>query len=56
MSGPVRHFYSAPLTPGQTFTYEVRARWTDPSGKPVERTKKVDVQAGARIGVDFNQS
>ena len=54
-SGAVRQFFSAPLQPGQEYTYKLRARWTDASGKPVERTKNVDVRAGARIGVDFNK-
>ena len=53
-TGPVRHFVSPSLSPGQTFTYEIRARWTDASGRWVDRTKQVKVKAGARIGVDFN--
>jgi uncharacterized protein (TIGR03000 family) len=53
-TGTTRHFYSPQLQPGQTYTYHVRARWTDANGKVVDRTKAVDVQAGARIGVDFN--
>jgi uncharacterized protein (TIGR03000 family) len=54
-SGTVRQFYSPPLHPGQTYTYHIRARWMDASGKTVDRTKSVDVQAGSRIGVDFNR-
>jgi len=53
-TGPVRHFVSPSLQPGRTFTYEIRARWTDASGRLVVRTKQVEVRAGARIGVDFN--
>lgn len=53
-TGPVRHFVSPSLPPGQPFTYEIRARWTDASGRSVERIKRVKVQAGARIGVNFN--
>jgi len=55
-TGPVRHFVSPSLQPGRTFSYEVRARWTDASGRPVDRTKEVKVQAGGRVGVDFNRS
>jgi uncharacterized protein (TIGR03000 family) len=54
-TGSVRHFVSPSLEPGKTFTYDVRARWTDASGQPVDRTKQVKVQAGARVGVDFNR-
>jgi uncharacterized protein (TIGR03000 family) len=54
-TGPVRHFVSPSLQPGRTFTYEIRARWADVSGRRVDRTKEVKVQAGARVGVDFNK-
>jgi uncharacterized protein (TIGR03000 family) len=50
----LRHFVSPPVDPGKTYTYTLRARWTDPSGKVIDRTKKIDVKAGARLGVDFN--
>ena len=53
-TGAVRHFSSPALTPGKTFTYDLRARWTGADGKAVDRTKQVKVQAGARVGVDFN--
>jgi uncharacterized protein (TIGR03000 family) len=53
-SGAVRHFVSPSLEPGRIFTYDIRARWTDANGKPVDRTKQVKVQAGGRVGVDFN--
>jgi uncharacterized protein (TIGR03000 family) len=53
-TGAVRHFQSPELQPGKTFTYDVRARWTDAAGKEVDRTKQVKVQAGARVGVDFS--
>jgi uncharacterized protein (TIGR03000 family) len=54
-TGAVRHFVSPPLEAG-TYTYEIRARWTDATGKSVERTKTLDVQAGSRLGVDFNKT
>jgi len=54
-TGEVRHFFSPPLKPGQTYTYDFRARWTDANGKAVEQTRKVDVKAGAWIGVDFTR-
>jgi uncharacterized protein (TIGR03000 family) len=53
-TGAVRLFQSPELQPGKSYTYDVRASWTDTAGKPVERTKQVKVQAGARASVDFN--
>jgi len=54
-TGAVRRFVSAPIEPGHKYAYELRATWTDANGTPVDRKKKVDVQAGAWVGVDFNQ-
>ena len=54
-TGAVRHFVSPPLANDQTFTYDLHANWTDANGKTIERTKKVEVKAGAWIGVDFNR-
>jgi uncharacterized protein (TIGR03000 family) len=51
-SGAERSFRSPPLTPGKTYFYDVKARWTE-GGKPVERTRTVDVRAGGRYTVDF---
>jgi uncharacterized protein (TIGR03000 family) len=52
--GAVRNFVSPQLTPGKTFTYDVRARWADSSGKVVDKTKQLKVQAGQRSTVDFS--
>jgi uncharacterized protein (TIGR03000 family) len=52
--GAVRHFYSDPIASGQKYNYELRAKWMDANGKVVDRTRKLSVQAGARMGVDFN--
>jgi uncharacterized protein (TIGR03000 family) len=54
-TGAVRHFYSPPLAEGETYTYEFHAGWTDANGRPVERTKNLDVKAGSFMGVDFNR-
>jgi uncharacterized protein (TIGR03000 family) len=51
-TGPVREFHSPSLTPGQWFTYEVRASWND-NGHEVTQTQQVEVTAGAHINVDF---
>ena len=54
MTGTMRRFTSPALEPGKSYTYDVKAKWTDSSGKEVERTRTVKVAAGARVGVDFN--
>ena len=53
-TGALRHFVSPALQPNKTFNYTIRARWTDSAGKVIDRTKELKVQAGSRIGVDFN--
>jgi uncharacterized protein (TIGR03000 family) len=50
--GSRREFVSPPLDPGQNYTYEVRAVWTE-SGREVERTRTVRVRAGGTTTVDF---
>jgi uncharacterized protein (TIGR03000 family) len=50
---PVRAFQSAPLTPGQQYTYEFRARWKNDDGREVTQTQQVIVTAGAHVRVDF---
>lgn len=52
-TGAMREFTSPPLTPGQTFTYELRATWTGEGGTPITQTRTVNVQAGKRSLVDF---
>jgi len=52
-TGTSREFVSPPLDRGRTFTYDVRARWTDNNGKVMEKTEKVTVEAGRRSRVDF---
>jgi len=52
-TGTTRQFVSPALTPGKTYTYDIRATWTGPDGKKVERTVSVDVRAGARESVMF---
>jgi uncharacterized protein (TIGR03000 family) len=50
--GPNRVFTSPPLDPGKAYHYDVKARWTE-NGRPVERTRRVDVRAGQHTTVDF---
>jgi uncharacterized protein (TIGR03000 family) len=51
-TGAVREYQTPPLTPGKTFTYEVKASWTQ-DGEPMEQTRTVEVQAGRQATVDF---
>ncbi len=53
-TGAMRTFHTPALERGHSYHYDVKARWEE-NGKPVERTKRVDVYAGARVTVEFNQ-
>jgi uncharacterized protein (TIGR03000 family) len=52
-AGELRHFVSPPLTPGQDFVYDIRARWTDDNGKVVDQTRHVPVRAGSQVMENF---
>jgi hypothetical protein len=41
------------LTPGATYTYTFRARWTSPNGQLVEQTRQIRVVSGEERVVDF---
>jgi uncharacterized protein (TIGR03000 family) len=47
-----RVFVTPPLDVGSSYTYSIRARWTE-DGKPVEQTRNVPVKTGAQVRVDF---
>ena len=51
-TGAVRQFQSPPLTPGQRYNYEIRARWIE-NGHEVTQTQKVEVTAGGHVNVTF---
>jgi uncharacterized protein (TIGR03000 family) len=51
-TGPVREFYSPPLTSGKQYTYDVKASWTE-NGHEVTQTQKVEVTPGARVNLTF---
>jgi uncharacterized protein (TIGR03000 family) len=51
-TGPTRAYVSPPLTPGQAYTYHVRARWTE-NGKPVEQKRDVRVRANQQTVETF---
>lgn len=50
--GERRKFQTPPLEPGKTFTYEIRARWTEDNGA-VNRLQKFKVKAGDVLNIDF---
>jgi uncharacterized protein (TIGR03000 family) len=51
-TGSRRMFVSPPLTPGRSYTYDIRARWMQ-NGREVDQTRHVRVQTGQRTRVDF---
>jgi uncharacterized protein (TIGR03000 family) len=51
-TGTVREFQSPPLTPGQTYSYRVHARWQD-NGHEVDQTQRVQFTPGQHIDVVF---
>jgi uncharacterized protein (TIGR03000 family) len=53
--GLKREFTTPDLPAGQTFTYEVRARWMQ-EGKQFDQTRTLTVSAGSQSGVVFSAS
>jgi uncharacterized protein (TIGR03000 family) len=51
-TGYAREYYSPPLTPGKKYHYHIQAKWSE-SGGEITQTKRVVVEAGARVLVDF---
>ena len=51
-SSPLAVFDSPPLTPGNRYSYEVKARWNE-NGQVVAQTQQVEVAAGTRVNVHF---
>jgi uncharacterized protein (TIGR03000 family) len=51
-TGSVRAFHSPPLTPGDRYTYDIRARWNE-NGHELTQTQQVKVTAGAKVNVQF---
>ena len=51
-TGTVRAFQSPPLTPGSSYTYDIRATWNE-NGREVTQTQKVNVTAGGDSNVVF---
>jgi len=53
--GMERTFITSPLASGGTYSYMVRARWTE-NGQTVERERQVNVQPGQAVTVNFRGS
>ncbi|HEX4132154.1 MAG TPA: TIGR03000 domain-containing protein [Pirellulales bacterium] len=53
LTGAQRTFMTAHVTPGQTYSYEVRAEWKE-NNRPVTRTEIVAIAAGQRRSVAFD--
>jgi len=47
-----QQYASPPLTPGQNYTYDVKARWME-NGQAVEQTRQLTVHAGDVLNVNF---
>lgn len=50
--GAEREFTTSDLTPVKTYSYEIRARWTQ-NDQTIERTRRVPMKPGSRYLVDF---
>ena len=51
-SGTFREFVSPPLSPEQTYAYQIRARWTE-DGQVIDKAHQINVHAGRHVLVDF---
>jgi uncharacterized protein (TIGR03000 family) len=51
-TGPERDFVTPALNKGTNYSYSIRAVWTE-NGSPVERSRKVTIQAGSQVRVDL---
>ena len=51
--GENRKFETPAFSSGNSYRYDLRARWTDSGGKVVEQTRQVTLQAGQQVKVDF---
>jgi uncharacterized protein (TIGR03000 family) len=54
-TGPERDFVTPPLKEGETYTYQVKARWTQ-DGQPLEETIEVKVRANKAATVRLGTS
>jgi uncharacterized protein (TIGR03000 family) len=52
-TGAERRYLTNDLTPGRSYVYSIKARWTE-DGKPIEYERKVKVHGGQERVVNFN--
>jgi uncharacterized protein (TIGR03000 family) len=51
-TGAVRHFVTPALSPGDSYTYDISAAWTE-GGREVTRKRHITIHAGDRLTVDL---
>ena len=51
-TGRVRNYTTPPLVPGNNYTYDISASWTE-NGRELTRTRHVGLRPGDRVVVDF---
>jgi uncharacterized protein (TIGR03000 family) len=51
-TGQTRKFQSPPLSPGDQYSYEIKASWNE-NGRVVTQTRTVEVISGAHVDVKF---
>jgi uncharacterized protein (TIGR03000 family) len=52
--GSVRDFVTPALERGHHYSYEIKVRWLDSKGQPIEKHKKVPVRPGDRLNLQFD--
>jgi len=55
-TGTLRRFVTPPFSPGTTFTYELRIRYTDASGEVQDQTRSVTVQPGQQLILNLQEA
>ncbi len=51
--GTVRQYESASLNPNQSYTFHLRAKWTQ-NGREMDQSRDVQVRSGQHVTVDFS--
>jgi uncharacterized protein (TIGR03000 family) len=52
-TGTLREFVTPELKDNQRGSYTLHAKWTNPDGQAMDQTRRVQVQPGAQVTVDF---
>jgi len=51
-TGELRSFYTPTLSVGKVYHYSITVKWAE-DGKPLEKTRTIEVRSGASLVVDF---